>query len=220
MSQWTDLRDKHSALTMREKVLALVSAVIAIVFLLGNFIVEPQLKKFDKSQGVTRTITASIQETVSGRIEIENKIASDPQGMLKAELAELTATQAGLVETLAQRGTSFISSREMADKLQLLIAEQKGLKVEKVQSLPSNPILFEPQQDATQTPKPLLFRHDVEIQVSGDYFSVVKFLQRIEQQNKFLLWGDIEYAVTEHPAALVTFVVSTLSSDEEFIGVK
>jgi len=220
MSQWQELQDKHAALTMREKGLILVSTIVAIVFILGHFLIEPQLMDLEKNQDITRSIGNNITETINGRRALEQKIATDPQGQLAAELAALVNSEQQLTDTLALRGASFISSGEMTTQLQHLVAEQKGLTVEKLTSLMPKAILFEQKTDDTQQPKPLLYRHSVKIEVSGGYVTVVKFLQRIEQQNRFLLWGDIQYVVTEHPTALVTFVVSTLSSDKEFIGVK
>jgi len=49
---------------------------------------------------------------------------------------------------------------------------------------------------------------------------VVKFLQQVEEQSEYLLWGDIDYVVKEYPDALVAFEVYTVSADKEFIGVK
>jgi len=220
MNQWQQLNEKHAALSLREKALILVSSIVIIVFLLANFVIEPQLKSLGKSRKATQSITNDIQETINGRLEIEQKIASDPSGQLQAQLDGFNDKERRVSQALALKNMSLITSGEMARQLQYLVAERKGLTVEKLTSIPPQPILFSQVVEKDEQPKPLLFRHGIEIQIEGRYFEVVNFLQRIEQQNEFLLWGDIEYMVSKYPNALVTFVVATVSPDKEFIGVK
>ncbi len=220
MSQWQELNHRYTALSLREKVLILATSLVLILFILGSFIAEPQFKALQASKKVTGSIQKNIQDTIAGRIAIEQKIASDPAGQLKVVLQDLTDANKKLSQTLAMQKMSLISSNEMAEQLQYLVAEQTNLTVESLKSLAPQAVLFEQSTQSQQQPQPLLFRHGIEIQVKGRYFDIVRFLQKIEQQNEFLLWGDIHYEVIKYPDALVTFVVSTVSTDKEFIGVK
>lgn len=222
MSQWQQVNRNYAALSLREKVLILATSVVVMLFLLGNFVIEPQLRTLEESKKTTRSLNKNIQDAIAGRVAIEQKIASDPKGQLIKQLEALKGNDKQLKQALALQQMSLISSSDMAMQLQYLVAEQKGLTVESLNSMAPVAILFEqPSPDKEHAkPKPLLFRHAVEIQVKGRYFDVVSFLQSIEQQNEFLLWGDIHYEVTKYPDALVTFVVSTVSTDKEFIGVR
>lgn len=220
MSQWQALSTKHAELSMREKVLILASAIVVIVLLSVHLVIEPQMDSLKSNKKTSQRLNNNIQETVNGRKEIERKIASDPKGKLTRELASLNEHNAKLDKALAKQQLALISSDEMVLELQSLVSEQKGLTVEKLTSLPPTAILHEQTADESAQGKPLLYRHSIEIQVKGSYFEVVNFFRYIEEQNEFLLWGDIHYEVAEYPEALVTFVVSTVSMDREFIGVK
>jgi len=220
MSTWQSVAQKHAELSVREKALILISALVIIVFLLGTFVIEPQFNALTSAQSQQDKIQSNIDETRTQRMDIDDKIASDPRGKLEDQLEGLMKKHQQLVAQLAKRELSLVSSDEMVNQVEALVAESRGLTLEKLDSIAPLPILFEQQSDPQAKRVPLLYRHGIKVQVKGNYFSVVKFLQRIEQQNEFLLWQDIDYMVEEHPDALVTFSVFTLSTDKEFIGVK
>ena len=220
MSQWQQMKTRHGALSLREKILILLTLVVIVVFGLGTLVVEPGFKAVQKSRSLNKKLSRDIEQTIEQRVAIEQTLALDPKKQLQTQLHGLATKHQQLVKQLAQQQLALVSSDEMVSALQYLVAETKDLSLEKLESQTPIAILFGPQAGENEPLKPLLYRHGIKVQVQGRYFAVVDFLQKIEQQSDYLLWGDIDYIVTTYPLALVDFEVYTISTDKEFIGVK
>lgn len=214
---WDMLSEKHAALAMREKVLVLVTAVILILFLSFNFVIEPLYKEYSQLKKQGETTKQSISAIEIEVANIEAKLNDDPLKKLQEELRLLEVAHEEQVKRLESFRLSLVGSDEMSGLVKALVNENKHLSVLSLRSLAPEPILY---KDNDSTKQPLLYRHAMNIKLKGRYFALLKFMQNIEAKKKSVLWSDINYRVEKYPEAVISFEIYTISTDKEFIGVK
>jgi MSHA biogenesis protein MshJ len=64
-----------------------------------------------------------------------------------------------------------------------------------------------PVKDGTE-----LFRHGVEMTVTGSYFDLLEYLNDLEKLPGRLLWGPVELQADKYPEVRLTLQVHTLST--------
>jgi MSHA biogenesis protein MshJ len=72
---------------------------------------------------------------------------------------------------------------------------------------------------AAPPPKPpdLLFRHGVEITLSGSYLDMIAYMEALEALPTQLFWGKAEFEVENYPNARLTLTLYTLSMDKKWM---
>jgi MSHA biogenesis protein MshJ len=63
----------------------------------------------------------------------------------------------------------------------------------------------------------LLFRHGVEITLSGSYLDMIAYMEALEALPTQLFWGRAEFEVDQYPNARLTLTVYTLSMDKKWM---
>ena len=109
-----------------------------------------------------------------------------------------------------------IAPQEMPVILGELLSERFGLKVQSVQSRAAQRLMV---ADKNQHNAAAIFRHDLELTLSGSFFQVRDYLAAVEELPSKLLWDQLEYVVEEYPKGSLTLQVHTLSSQEALLRV-
>lgn len=63
----------------------------------------------------------------------------------------------------------------------------------------------------------LLFRHGVEITLSGSYLDMIAYMEALEAMPTQLFWGKAEFEVDQYPNARLTLTLYTLSMDKKWM---
>ena len=109
-----------------------------------------------------------------------------------------------------------ISPQEMPFILGELLSERFGLKVQSVKSRAAERLMV---ADESQQNAAAIFRHDLELSLSGSFFQVRDYLAAVEALPSKLLWDHLEYIVEDYPKGSLTLQVHTVSSQEELLRV-
>jgi hypothetical protein len=64
-----------------------------------------------------------------------------------------------------------------------------------------------------------IYKHGVEIVVSGSYGDLMAYLTELEQLPQKMLWNSVKLTVEEYPRARMTITVYTLSLDRAWLTV-
>ncbi|NRA61069.1 MAG: hypothetical protein HRU25_09205 [Psychrobium sp.] len=226
MSQWQQFQDKHQQLNLREKYLILISGLLLICFLSFNFLLEPLLIKYQQGLKDNSRSEKLLKNLQTQQIDIELKLSSDPLAQFKQQLERLSLQHKRVLAELDEQQLALVDSDEMSQTLRELLNESSDLQLKMLSSEKPKVILSVAgtgggnNEALISAREALLYRHVISVKIRGKYFSVLKFLKQIEQRSSQILWGDINYEVQEYPYAIITFDVYTISTDEEFIGVK
>jgi len=81
-------------------------------------------------------------------------------------------------------------------------------------TLPVAPLAIAP---ATPGVNPGLFRHGIELTVSGSYADLYEYLKVLEHLPTQLYWGNAELAVAEYPSVTLKLTLYTVSFDRAWL---
>jgi len=210
---------RYVALTTREKVLVLLTGLALLGFVGNHLMLEPLYESWRQTVKSGQATEKTITETQLQITEIEAVLATEMNQALKQEIKALEHDKTAIEQQLLDRNLALVTKRDMILSLKALLNENSDLKVMSFRSIEPEPILTEVAAGESVQPTPLLYKHAIVVDIEGKYFSILKFLQKIEQTSDNILWSGVKYSVLEHPKAAAKIEVYTLSTDREFIRV-
>lgn len=206
------LQDKVDALTLRERLLVLITALVLIVALWQSLLMQPLAKRAiqtraelteleDRITVANRSLEDQVLQLAGGSGEQRSRVAS-----LRKRIDEINAT-------LGNHAAELIDPPEMARVLESVLKKQSRLTLVRIRN--SDPELLSASEDASEV---TFYRHGLEIEVEGSYIACLEYLNAIEELPWRLYWQVLEIDVIDYPLNRIRIEVSTLSLDEEWIG--
>lgn len=199
-------------LSLRERVLIFVSALTAVLLGWYQFAMTP----------VLRSGEAALVEIDAARERID---AADTAVRAQSEQLrlgtgptlddQLEATRRRTSEVDAQidaRAADIVDPAKMARVLEDLLARHSGLRLVRARNLPAHRI--EESDEAAP-----LYRHTLRMEVEGPYLALLSYVERLEALPWRIYWQGIEIDASDYPRNRVRIDVSTLSFEEDWIGV-
>ncbi|WP_043756863.1 type 4a pilus biogenesis protein PilO [Aeromonas taiwanensis] len=209
-AQWQAWATRVAALSLRERVLILLTGVI----LLGAAGVYGWLDAADIRLNQTRqALTAAERDLEILTLENQGKqarLGRDPNARAREQLASVEASLAQLDARLQAQTVDLIPAREMPAVLEALLSRSANLHMLALTTLKPEPLMAGQQ-------KANLFRHGIRLQLEGGYFDVYQYLKALEALPRHFYWKGFDYRVVEHPRAVVEMEIYTLSTSKEFI---
>jgi MSHA biogenesis protein MshJ len=124
--------------------------------------------------------------------------------------------------------TDVVDPVQMRLVLEELLRRQDGLTLVSAVNLPAVALVEdeeteqgEPAQtDGSRTSDaPRLYRHSLVLTLNGNYLDCLRYLEAVERLPWHLYWTRLDFSVDEYPNNDVVLELTTLSLDEEWIGV-
>ena len=209
------LRAQIDERNLRERILLLAAAVV-VLFLLWDVAVQTPLAdrqqaaadrvdQLERQQEDLRTTEQSLRDQLAD-------LAADTD---EGRVAELRAEIDRIDRELGERTARVVSPSQMVTVLRDMVQADADLTLDALENLAVDEIIAEDRDEGI----PRVFRHRVRVVASGDFFTVLGYLQRLEGLDWQLQWDDLHIETTAYPQARVTILLSTLSLDEGWIGV-
>jgi MSHA biogenesis protein MshJ len=204
--------ERIDAATLRERVLIFLALTLVAVFIVNALLIEPLrtrekaiVAETQKLQVELRSLDTALQQLVKGG---EADVNAGTRQKLAAARAELNQVNA----RIAQEQRRFTPPERMRAVLQELFERNKGLTLVELKSLPAQPLAAGPGGAG-------LFRHGIEMRISGSYADLYEYLKALESLPTQLYWGRAELAVAEHPRIVLRLTVFTASFDRAWLTV-
>ncbi len=217
--------------TLRERVIIVVTAVVAISLLWLQFVFDPMVRTEKKSRELIQQSDNEIVTLSSEQAILLEKVKQDPNIVLRRQQEQLTAQIEQQRMLLEEKLQGLIAPSKMVDVLQTVLSATKGLQLVTARNLPvqrfststssskSSPgAVAEKNTEVNEDALPL-YKHGLELVIDGDFYGVVEFLRKLESLEKGFQWSMLDYVVRKYPGARVTIRVQTISLDEQWIGV-
>jgi len=224
LEKWHLLREKTAELSLRERGILAAVSVVLVLFIWSQTVFLP----YEKQQKQNTVKLAELGQhviTSSDRLSaLTVLLRNDPNAPLRAKQKSLKIEMVELTSEIESRLSNLVAPEKMADLMRDVLADYKGLRLLSAKNLPVEPLQI---QSVRQGVKPdnsaaeqqtVLFAHGFEMVLSGKYFQTLEFLQHLEEMNGFY-WQALDYKVGEYPKAEITIQISTLSLEEDWIGV-
>ena len=209
--QWFDQRPQ------RERIALLVCVVIVLFFLVNFLVLQPFSRQRDVARSEMAELKASVAELKSRGAVIEARKGIDPDQGNRVRLEVLAQQAEQLQQQLNENIVNLVSPREMPELLKDLLTQQKRLQLLSLKNLPPE-LLDLGGQGAADAVLPTLYRHRLQMEFSGDYLTLLKYLRQLEQLPRSMVWEEVEVGSDQYPAATVRLQVYTLSLTEGWIG--
>lgn len=211
-----DQLDRLDARSLRERVLVLIALLAMIGILWDSLLMRP----VERSRKQLIPEVANLREEVNRINQTIEAIASvartDPNAALHSQLTVARGGIADLDKQLGGLTNGLIAPEEMIQVLKRVLDQTAPLKLTSLRTLPSEPL-------SALMPGEVLpsqvFRHGVELELTGNYLDVVSFLRKVNKLPWRFYWQALELDVEAHPLLRVKITAYTLGEEEAWIGV-
>ncbi len=225
-AQWQGWSARFAALQQREKTMVIGATLFAILYGGYSFWIEPaQLQK--------ARLTKNIQQQRTEQAQLSAKLVelaarnTDPDAANRAAIEKAQRDMAALDEEVRDYDRILVPPREAPALLQTLLARHRGLSLVKLATLPPEPLVAPPiaagaagaaadALPATMTGN--LYKHGIEIRISGRYHDLLAYIADLEGGKQKLLWGGMSLT-SQYPESELTLTVYTLSLESAWLVV-
>lgn len=221
--------ERYSALlnarNARERALIFVMVLVVALALLNALLLDPLLARkkrlsFDASQQQTQI--QQLQAQIGG-ILAGGK--ADPDAATRIRLAALNQKLEQNRALLQGVQQSLVPPEKMARLLEDVLTQNRNLRLVSFRTLPVSGVLEKPAAAAVpgagekEPAGPAIYKHGVEIALSGSYAELTQYLDTMEKLPWRMIWGKAEMRVEEYPRATLTITLYTLSMDKAWMAI-
>ncbi|EHK7406377.1 MSHA biogenesis protein MshJ [Vibrio parahaemolyticus] len=211
---WSSLEERFGDMSAREKMLVALCGFVTVVMLLFTLVLEPKLNQISNNERQLSNLKQSNQKTEIDILRVKAQLKKDPNADIDLEISNLLTESQHLSMQLSQIIEHLVTPSQMADVLESVLEQQSGIHLVSLQTLPSEPIT----EDKEASQYSGYYVHPVRMELTGDYFSIANYLNKLESLPASYFWRSFSYKVEEYPKAKLVLEVYTLGSREEFIG--
>lgn len=210
MLRWRQGRRSFDARSLKERRL-IVIAVLAVSWLVADTLwITPGYKALL----LARTQLSSAKAELATTQQAQAAQTAEMLRMTANIQAELAAVRKRLQDNgaaFAQAEQVLVPARQMRELLKGLLSEQQRLQLVSMKTLAAQPVKLTPGQGEGTA----LYRHGLEIRVSGGFHDLLNWLLSIEALPRKVLWDSLQLESDEHSRLILTIRVQTLSRDAE-----
>jgi len=219
-----DLMDRFDQLSLRERIIVLIAALLLIALIWDSAFMAPldrerksRLQQIDALRAEISGLDQSIEALVAQGATDPQKSGHVTADTLKNEIKELDRRLLGATSGL-------INPKEMSHVLEQVLRRAERLTLHGLRTLPPQGVIAPPGSGiAAQPGAPAsaaqIYKHGVELELSGSYLDTLYFLQALEALPWRFFWDRIEFIVEQHPRGRVKLRLYTLGLEEGWIGV-
>lgn len=205
-------KERFNALNQREKILVTAAALMVTWGIWDKVVLQPlaiQQSQLEKSLSAIDQRIATQKLTA---LELENNTLEGGPKSSKTVLSDLKNQYSQLENQLSKEDKKFVPPKLMAKLLGDMLNQAPDLSLIKLETLP----MIQLTQAKNTFP---VYKHGLSISFTGNYFSTLQYLKNLESLPWHFYWENIDYQVKDHPQALTTFTIYTLSFEETWLGV-
>ncbi|HCG8586230.1 TPA: type II secretion system protein M [Vibrio parahaemolyticus] len=211
---WSSLEERFGDMSAREKMLVALCGFVTVVMLLFTLVLEPKLNQISNNERQLSNLKQSNQKIEIDILRVKAQLKKDPNTDIDLEISNLLTESQHLSMQLSQIIEHLVTPSQMAGVLESVLEQQSGIHLVSLQTLPSEPIT----EDKEASQYSGYYVHPVRMELTGDYFSIANYLNKLESLPASYFWRSFSYKVEEYPKAKLVLEVYTLGSREEFIG--
>ena len=221
-AQLKSLSKKIDDLSLRERILLLFTLLFTLIFTWDSIWLQDQLQLRMQHQESIAALNNKISAQQKIERALQTQLAQDPNVREQARLTRYQQEIERLDQLLKTKALEFISPQQMVEVLKNLIATEQGVKLVALESIdPEMPLLAEVSDvdKSLENTTPMVYLHGLEMELAGDYFSILKYIQRLESLSWRFAWAAVAIHLDQYPSNKINIRLQTLSLAEGWIGV-
>ena len=206
--------ERIDAASLRERAMIFLALALGLVFLANAALIEPLRVKQKRLTAENQQRQQELQSLQGGLQRLMQGAGQDTDSLNRARQAALRAELARFNAKLEQEQRRFTSPDRMRALLGEMFERNKQLTLVDLKTLPVTPLGT---ARAGVTTSQGLFRHGIELTVSGAYLDLYEYLRTLERLPAQLYWGRAELSVGEYPSSTLKLTLYTLSFDRAWL---
>jgi MSHA biogenesis protein MshJ len=221
---WRQQRQRFDALGRRERLLVITAAAAACVMAADALWITPAFKAWSAVHKREAALPGVLAKTAAeAQRNAEAALAQERQ--LQAELAQLRHRLQDGEAAMHEIEANLVGPDRMLALLEQMLDGHGQLRVREMKSLPRTDLVAEASSKvpgpagSAPAERPALYRHGIELTLEGSFADLVRYLEALENMPQRLLWGAMQLKVEQHPKALLTLRVYTLSLDRHWLEI-
>lgn len=216
LKQWSD---KFDALNERERISVILLSVVAIIIVFIELVISPLNQKYDIAKREATNLTKLVQQIDNQIVSLKLKRNQDPNYQEKQKISLLEEQITNLSEQLKEKMHGLIEPKQMAKVLEVVLAQNTDLQLQRVQSLGAEPLSPKKVKENEEPQDLGIYRHGLQIEFKGSYLSTLKYLKALDELPWNFYWDVLELNVEKYPVSSIVITVHTLSFHKGWIGV-
>ncbi|UZJ45929.1 type II secretion system protein M [Marinimicrobium sp. C6131] len=218
---WQRWSERVEAYSLRERVLLLLCVIAVLIGLWQWLVALPEERQREQ---IEQQRTAVANDRGAQQAQLAALMSTEADSRPAQELAQLQRTLDELDESLASLSQGLVSADQLPQILQEVLISTTELRLRRVRTLPVEELPLSGTTGEAENAESAhtatgVFRHSVELEVSGDFFEVLSFLRRLEGLPWRFYWDRLDYEVADYPVGDIRLRVYTLSAEEGLLGV-
>ena len=212
--QWSALVQWFHQRALRERAVLLLCAVTLMVAPVYLFVLEPATQQRASAQQQIARMNAEISQLEMMEAEIRARSRVDPDQELRERHDQLVQQLAEQRQELHLGISHLVAPAEMPGLLKQILA-RSDIELLRLENMAPQLVgAVEPSAEAPSR----LYRHRLQMELRGDYLSLLSYLRRLDQLPRLLVWEEIDVTTREYPLTTIRLRVYTLSLTEDWLG--
>lgn len=201
--------ERIDSASLRERVLIFLAMTMLVVLIVNIAFIDPLRARQRQLASETSQRQSELNAIQAELRRLAAIDAADPNAAMNKRAAELRAVLAALDARVVAEQQRFTAPERVREVLDEMLQRNKRLGLVELKTLPVSVI------DGGKR----VFRHGVELTVTGSYVELFDYLAALERLPTQLYWGKAELEVVNHPTAKLRLVVYTVSLDRAWLVV-
>jgi MSHA biogenesis protein MshJ len=211
---WKQWSAKLDEFTLRERALLFVVVAGLVVVLVHAVALQPLLREQRAYLDRIKLDQAQLKAIGDELAKTAQSAAQDPRVPKIERIRKLEATVAGAEKRLAQRREAEqLNPEQLTRLLHDVLGQSRNLRVLALRVLPAT-ALGQPapgQQPSAPRPAGQFYRHGVEVEMTGTYLDLLKYLEDVEALPWRLAWTNVELSTLVYPQVQLRATLYTVS---------
>lgn len=213
---WLKYEARIDALSLRERVMVFVAALVVVLFLGNALFIDPAvMRKRVLVDQMTRQ-SKELQGLQLQIAELEKKRA-DPDAANVTRRDNLRNEIAVIDDSLKDMRSSLVPAQNMKALLQDVLARNPRLQLVAMRTLPVAPLVDKSNAAEKAVTGGGVFKHGIQVTVQGSYADLHDYLSRLEKINWRMFWAQASLNTDDYPRLALTVTVYTLSLDKAWM---
>lgn len=196
---WQPIAARIDEMSLRQRGMLFATMSLAIVALAHVAFIEPVLVR---QKSLIERAKRDQSQLNAVRTQLESLLRQQQNDPDQAALRALEQRVAEVEKALALKKDGFAAATRLPGLMRDLLGKDRGVRLQSLRVLPGSQVEGSP-----------LFRHGVEISLTGSYFDLLQYLADLEKLPSRLLWGSAEIQAEQYPEVRLTLQVFTLSPE-------
>jgi MSHA biogenesis protein MshJ len=221
VSEWVDAKSLRERALVFAALLTFLISIFYSAFLDPEFATSRRLSQdIAQRQGEIRALQDEISKLLQARQQ-------DPDRVNRTRLAVLQTSLADANARISAEERKFTAPAQMREVIKELLGHNHRIKLVGMKTLPVSSISEDRGAEA-QAPKlaakpqaaeRVVFRHGIELTVSGSYLDLLAYIVELEKLPSQLYWGALELDAAQYPNLQLKLTLFTLSLDPAWLNV-